>query len=100
MCGLSRQRFHRTPRVLIGAAVTVLILGIGVGGAAVCRFTSLNCHLGREHSSPAAKPLACTHGQCYTKEPLQLPNGFHSEGVVRNLSQPTSFVFLRGGRIL
>jgi glucose/arabinose dehydrogenase len=81
-------------RFLLLAASAVLLLGLGSGGAALCRYTGLNCHLHHQSGRPQPEQTAAPTG------PTRLPPGFLQDVIARGLQLPTAFAFLPDGRIL
>ncbi len=79
--------------ILTGAAL-VLFLG-GAGGAALCKYTNLDCGIARE-AEPENLEDFVTPDRSQTK----LPAGFRQEVVAKGLEFPVDFDFLPDGRII
>lgn len=77
---------------LIGVAAGIGLVALLAGAAAICKFTTLNCHLreGNIYKGEAGYGTGTT----------TLPDGFRQRVVASGLELPTSFAFLPDGRIL
>ena len=79
------------PLVLAVFLAVVVLVGLSGTALAVCRFTSLDCHLGKRTRQVGV--ISAT-GQ------TSLPRGFVQDVVASGLSAPTGFERLPDGRIL
>jgi glucose/arabinose dehydrogenase len=85
---------NRYLRVLI--VLGVLLLGLGGGAAAVCKFTSADCHIrggGKFDVQQQLNDLAHQDAG----QPAHLAPGFTESSVARGLDFPTDFAFLPDG---
>jgi len=88
---------NRHIRVLI--VLGVLLLGFGGGAAAVCKFTSVNCHINGAAKFDVHQQLNDLAHQDAGK-PAHLASGFTESSVARGLDFPTDFAFLPDGSAL
>lgn len=88
---------NRYLRVLVVLGIVVLVFGGGAG--AVCKFTSVDCHIGGSSKFDVHQQLNDLAHQDAGK-PAHLAAGFTESSVARGLDFPTDFAFLPDGSAL
>jgi glucose/arabinose dehydrogenase len=94
---LSHLLKNRYLRILV--VLGIVLLGFGGGAAAVCKFSSVDCHLNNSAKFDVQKQLNDLERQDAGR-PAHLASGFTETSVARGLELPTDFAFLPDGSAL